>query len=264
MLVAATVALAFAGPPQLLLDEQGYPVLRGADSWRVCPPDEPCVRPTGRPLDLRAGTRVEALAGGAVTRTATWTGRLTATAPPAISGTAATSERVTIVPGAWTGGWGTEVDRLGAIACKTPDAIDFTCRSLTPKPDGAVMVHEDLAGYHLRAVHQRLPADAPKLTRVPVAYSAPVAIAQSPPSVTLRTRMIRFAGGYRVGTVRCWPRCSVTATVRGKRRAKVTFTVTRGGAIVFPKNAKLRPGRYTARVSVDGVLRADGPIRLRR
>ena len=77
---------------------------------------------------------------------------------------------------------------------------------------------------------------------------------------------MRFSGGYGVGTVRCWPSCmvTVTVTVTGKRNAQLTIAARNRTSLVLPRSAKLRPGLLKVRVTVDGVVRADGFVRLKR
>ena len=131
-------------------------------------------------------------------------------------------------------------------------------------------MHADLAGFYLRGINWRRARDATAPRElysrrgISSQFTAGVAIAQSPPTVQLRRRVMRFSGGYGVGTVRCWPSCTVTVAVTGRRNARLTIAAQNRTSLVFPRSAKLRPGLLKVRVTVDGVVRADGFVRLVR
>jgi hypothetical protein len=57
----------------------------------------------------------------------------------------------------------------------------------------------------------------------------------------------------------------VTIAVTGKRGATHTATLTRGLKSLFvPREKRLKPGLWKVRVTVDGAVRADGYVRLKR
>ncbi len=279
LLIAVLLTLALAAQasaaPRLLIDDRGEAVLDGAEAWRICAPGEDCRTVNSRYLKPRAaaGTRVEALVGGTVVRTGTWGGIPVALTLPTLSGPAITGAEVSARAGTWSGGWGDEVDDLGVLACPAPDAADVLCRPLRTRrgrPAGTFTVDADLAGFYLRAIDWRRARDvaAPRSVRprrgISSQSTAGVAIAQSPPTVQLRRRVMRFSGGYGVGSVSCWPGCTVTVAVTGKRNARLTIAARNRTSLVFPRSAKLRPGLLKVRVTVDGVVRADGFVRLVR
>ena len=275
-LLAAAPASAQAPTVRLHITSAGLPDAFGAQQWQVCPPAEECRRIySGRDgFDIPAGARFEGLsATGAVLRSAVWGGTVTATAPPAVTGPAVVRGRVSVTPGTWKGGWGDEVDKVTAVACQAPDTPRWLCRALPTRrgdPAGTFVIHDDLAGFYLQAVHSRMARDgsggSSLASRGDLASRSPgVRIEAAPPVVELRRRATRSSLGYGVGHVRCFPTCSVQVAVSGAgRKATHTLTGRNRTALVLPRSAKLRPGLLRVRVTVDGTQRADGFVRLAR
>jgi hypothetical protein len=282
-LLLAAPAAAQTTTTAYLSFSDGRPVLDGNGvRWRVCPPDAGCFTPyrTTNLFELSfdpapAGTRVDALVGEAVVRTAVWHGTPVAVTPPALTGSVVTGGEVAVTPGAWSGGWGDSIDQPGAIACPAPDSTGDGCRTLRPRlgrPANTFIVPGELAGWYARGTSALLSQDmatrvARRFSRLRPsrAFSEPVQIALAPPVVELRRRASRSSLGYGFGRVRCFaPQCAVTIEVTGKRNATHTFTAKRLQSLLVPKEKRLRPGLYKVRVTVDGTARADGYVRLVR
>lgn len=164
--------------------------------WSICaPPDVTRCSPTGQTGSLQPGTvaagtvfLASATFGGQTyeARSAPWGGRVRATAPPRLVGRPKVGAKVHGVGGAWTGGWGSEFDRLRVQACRTMTGKH--CVTLSAQGEAypgsgrhAVVVRARYVGWYLFAYDQRFARDT--LFALP-AYGSAAAI---PPLKTGRT-----------------------------------------------------------------------------
>ena len=134
-------------------------------------------------------------------------------------------------------------------------------------PAGSFRVQWDVVGWTLRVVNWRIARDPlrPGLLSTPSSSSPPIPIAAGPPLVEFRRRAMRNRSGYTLGVVRCWPSCAVTVTVvQGRRETNVSIPGRNRTALLVPRAKRLRPGLLRVRVTVDGVVRGDGFVRLAR
>lgn len=155
----------------------------------VCPPDGSACTPVPwtqdpihvgvyEPGETPVGTTfvVTRRADGVTERSPAWKGRLVATTPPSISGSASTTNHVAPVPATWSGGWGDERSAPVLVACTSPQGTDCVylppaaqcaapCTTtpsqaaFAPSHNGPAALPPVLAGHHLMAVEQRQPAD---------------------------------------------------------------------------------------------------------
>jgi hypothetical protein len=101
---------------------------------------------------------------GEVLHSHTWLGRPTAQSPPSLLGMPMTGTRVRPVASQWSGGWGSEYDRLYVYACRTPDAK--LCDVITEVEDSSRppirggMIGAYYEGWGLYVVDFRTPEDA--------------------------------------------------------------------------------------------------------
>lgn len=130
------------------------------------------------PGETPVGTtfRIVHQASGLDERSPAWQGRMTAAAPPSVSGNASTTNHVAPLPAAWSGGWGDETSKPYLVACPTPQGTNclnlppaYSCAvpcTATPEqgrfvPSGseAAALPPVLAGHYLFAVEARGPQD---------------------------------------------------------------------------------------------------------
>jgi hypothetical protein len=91
--------------------------------------------PVLRPGPTAPGTVFEVRDGVNVVRMPPWRGRLQVAEPPRILGDVRVGAAVSVAPGAWAGGWGTELIVRNIAICDTP-VPDAACRNATPNELG--------------------------------------------------------------------------------------------------------------------------------
>jgi hypothetical protein len=233
-------------------------------------------------------------------RSPAWRGRLTATAPPTISGDATLGGSVVPVVGSWSGGWGDERSWLSLAACATPQGTGCValpaasaCRACAenPKDDEVAASHDGPAalppiavGRFLFATETRVspyrpgwsnpataatpPWSSQRSSDLPPAstdrsLSVPVLVPTPAPLVSLRRNAQRVKGQVRLGSIACRLTCKVSMKVSGGRvKASTTyFTVTGSRLLTTPPG---RHGQLTVRIHVDGkLLLANGKVTAR-
>ncbi|MDQ6750314.1 MAG: hypothetical protein M3Z33_06145 [Actinomycetota bacterium] len=292
---------------QHVFDELGDPLLiansipdgsKGTVTWAICPAAGSC-RPAGTGAELKpgeqpAGTTFDATVdyGGQVSsdRSKPWLGRVRATGAPRLDGKPVVGERVTPMPGPWSGGWGDESEDLRVQACRSPAGTD--CKSLSAPiyhpqaTDPAVVVSAAYVGWYLFAVDGRLPKEsvfaavgylspegAPPLAAGPtVAISAALGPVVGPtgpratprkvviPTVTLRKRV--RARRFTLGSVHCPTRCRVRLQVKRNGTVRTTrLRVAKSARLLVPKGVR-QPGAVRVTVWVDGTRLISRRVRI--
>jgi hypothetical protein len=273
------------GDPELFLSSPGaWPVHWERCAGVVCTPLPAAAyvpgdpRLTARPGETAPATVFEAVpeGGGTIARVPPWTGRLTATAAPVLTGSPIVGAIVDAQPATWSGGWeGASNVRRTVVACTGPQGGE--CWTLD---ENNAVVSERWLGWYLFAVEARLldPDFAPHAYPEPqpsgplagaaaVAVSAPsgpVAFPPAPPpraTARLRKKALHTRAGLVVGSVRCPQRCRVRLTVAdGRRNEKRTFSFAGTKTLSVPgKHLHRRPLKVW--VEVDGRIVASGKVR---
>lgn len=256
LLVALGCSAAAAPPPaphveisQQLLDLQGNPsfvanfVPDGAlatPSWAICAPAASTCTPAGvtnqvfEPGPVPVGTRFEASATYAGTtstaRSDAWLGRVAATAPPTLTGSAKVGGHVTAHGGAWTGGWGGEFDILHVEACRTASGRDCTTivhprafrrsPAIDPRWSGHYLFAFDeryAKGTGFELIGYRVPfAIAPTPVGPTVSRSAPLGPVTGPGLALREHPLLLRDERLLLGRVTCAQRCGVSVRLRAE------------------------------------------------
>lgn len=262
---------------QQLFDLDGDPTLvatfvpdgsLATPSWAVCPPGvapgPATCAPSGvtsqafRAGPVAVGTRFLATASylGVAYAAAgdAWLGRVAATAPPTLTGSAKVGGRVTPHGGSWTGGWGGELDVLHVEACRTASGRGCTTiahpwafrRSppIDPRWSGRYLFAFDqryAGGTAFPAIGYLTPASLPPTPAGPtVARSAPLGPVTGPRLALREHPLLRRDSSLLLGRVTCARACRVSVrvsaagselgagtTVHGTRRLAVPALDTR-------------------------------------
>jgi hypothetical protein len=308
LVVAPSAAAQRAEITQQIFDEDGLPLLvanpvpngnRGqVVAWRMCPPAGACapVATSGaddrtiEPGDVPAGTSFEvdvvSDSGEKTTaRSSPWLGRVTAVTAPAVTGTLRVGRHARPVAATWTGGWPGDRDLLRLEACASPSGR--RCETLSAQgedppvcPGGAAVLGRRYAGWWVRAVDQRVAADAafagvgydlprdiplaqPSRTTVRSELVGPVlrpsgAFAEcARPQIAILARVRRESQRRVFARVQCTTACDVLLVVRDARRAiRRRGEPRREGEVGLPARTRLIGPRVDVRVVVNGRHRA--------
>lgn len=138
----------------------------GPFSWEVCAPDLSSCAPfgAGGELTTTAGappnTVFRVSSGSATGLSPVWRGDVVPAGPPSVSGTVRANERVTPLPGQWSGGWDGELSAMRLSACGGPtwgsDCVTLTHEHFVSECRGtAAVLDPSFVGDYLRVADRR-------------------------------------------------------------------------------------------------------------
>ena len=246
------------------------------------------------PGDVPEGTVIEVDArsdSGKLTtdRSPRWRGRVTATAPPSVTGEPRVGAIVWPQPAKWAGGWPGDRSTIRLEACR--DRRGRRCEVISDRSyfptcaeQGAVIAPR-YRGWWIRAMDHRY---GPGTVSTLEGYSSPQALSLMRRSrVTVRSELVgpvrrrsglfaecgrprlrvfesatRFGGTLHLARVECVTGCSILLVVRDERRTIRSRPFPGGFTIGIPARTRLEGETVRVRVVVNGRHERRGTVRL--
>lgn len=276
-----------------------YDTQSGVDfGWKKCFPDlAACTAIPDHgwhidPGDTQAGTRfqVQPKSGASpeVVTSHVWNGRLHATSPSAILGSAQAGSVVAATPAIWSGGWGFDRDLMIVIACKRPALTK--CEPVLPRRPIVggrtwnLRVGSYFVGWSLYAINHRESADEEEFAEAlrsqatdryenesgPTSFSPAFGPILETPGLGAKVPRQLHVANKRVSLARisCPTTCKVIAHVeardtqrsRSKRRdtyTRIKTTVSVSKWLRIPARKLPKRSRVRIIIHIDGGLAAD-------